>query len=73
MWQIESHRMGVMTFSGSFGSAGKREVVKEKAEQLKAALEAGGYKITGDYVFAGYNPPFTLPWLRTNEVLFPIE
>ncbi len=32
-----------------------------------------GWKITGEPVFARYDPPFQLPFFRRNEVLIPIE
>lgn len=32
-----------------------------------------GYEITGDYVLARYNPPWTLPPFKTNEVMIPVE
>lgn len=31
------------------------------------------YKINGAPLFAGYNPPWTLPFMRRNEVLIPVE
>ncbi|KAL0451069.1 UNVERIFIED_CONTAM: hypothetical protein Slati_1663300 [Sesamum latifolium] len=50
------------------------EVVAEKVEKLKACLERDGYKVAGDFVLGRYNPPWiTLPPLRTNEVMIPVE
>ena len=40
---------------------------------LEKWLEAEGLKAAGDYITAGYNAPFTLPMLRRNEVLIPIQ
>ena len=40
---------------------------------LEAWIQGNGYKITGAYKVAGYNPPFTIPALRRNEVLIPVE
>ncbi|KAM1353131.1 hypothetical protein TB2_032358 [Malus domestica] len=51
----------------------ERVVVAEKVEKLKESLEKDGYKIIGDYILARYNPPWTLPPFRTNEVMIPIE
>ncbi|KAF8110651.1 hypothetical protein N665_0081s0080 [Sinapis alba] len=62
-------KYGVVTFSGS---AGER-VVSEKVKKLTSDLERDGFKITGEFVLARYNPPWTLPPFRTNEVMIPIE
>ncbi|KAF3448963.1 hypothetical protein FNV43_RR09685 [Rhamnella rubrinervis] len=56
-----------------FGGVATDEVVAEKVEKLKKNLERDGHKVIGDYVLARYNPPFTLPMFRTNEVMIPIE
>ena len=48
-------------------------VESQKEAQLRAALERDNVKITGEKLYAGYNPPFTLPWLKTNEVMIPVE
>ncbi|KAK9057789.1 hypothetical protein SSX86_022627 [Deinandra increscens subsp. villosa] len=62
-------KYGVVGFSGVAGEA----VVKEKVEKLKAELERDGYKVAGEFVLARYNPPWTLPPFRTNEVMIPVE
>ncbi|PIN24870.1 hypothetical protein CDL12_02384 [Handroanthus impetiginosus] len=62
-------KYGVVRFSGVARDA----VVAEKVEKLRACLERDGYKVAGDYVLARYNPPWTLPPLRTNEVMIPVE
>uniref|UniRef100_A0A251UNM3 Putative SOUL heme-binding family protein n=1 Tax=Helianthus annuus TaxID=4232 RepID=A0A251UNM3_HELAN len=48
-------------------------VVKEKVDKLKKDLERDGYKVAGEFVLARYNPPWTLPPFRTNEVMIPVE
>ncbi|KAF9617245.1 hypothetical protein IFM89_035189 [Coptis chinensis] len=60
---------GVIKFSGVATDA----VVEEKVGKLKKSLEKNGYKVIGDYLLARYNPPWTLPPLRTNEIMIPIE
>lgn len=62
-------KFGVVRFSGLTSDA----VVKAKVENLKKCLERDGYKVTGEYELARYNPPWTLPPLRTNEVMVPVE
>ncbi|KAK4418985.1 Heme-binding-like protein, chloroplastic [Sesamum alatum] len=62
-------KYGVVRFSGG----ARDEVVAKKVEKLKACLERDGYKVAGDFVLARYNPPWSLPPLRTNEVMIPVE
>ncbi|XP_010262719.1 PREDICTED: heme-binding-like protein At3g10130, chloroplastic [Nelumbo nucifera] len=62
-------KYGVVKFSGMATD----KVVEEKVEKLKQSLERDGYKITGKFLLARYNPPWTLPPLRRNEVMIPIE
>ncbi|PON37097.1 SOUL heme-binding protein [Parasponia andersonii] len=56
-----------------FGGVASEGVVAEKVERLKEELERDGYKVVGEFLLARYNPPWTLPPFRTNEVLIPIE
>ncbi|KAK7349936.1 hypothetical protein VNO77_07843 [Canavalia gladiata] len=56
-----------------FGGVATEKVVKEKVEKLKLNLEKDGFKVLGDFLLARYNPPWTLPMYRTNEVMIPVE
>uniref|UniRef100_A0A5B6YFW1 Heme-binding-like protein n=1 Tax=Davidia involucrata TaxID=16924 RepID=A0A5B6YFW1_DAVIN len=56
-----------------FGGSATEEVVEGKVEKLKNNLERDGYKVIGEFVLARYNPPWTLPAFRTNEIMIPIE
>lgn len=62
-------KYGVVGFRG----VATEEVVAEKVTKLKAALERDGHKVVGEFVLGRYNPPWTLPMFRTNEVMIPIE
>ncbi|XP_024994281.1 heme-binding-like protein At3g10130, chloroplastic [Cynara cardunculus var. scolymus] len=62
-------KYGVVGFSG----VATEGVVAEKVEKLKRDLERDGFKISGEYVLGRYNPPWTLPAFRTNEVMVPVE
>ncbi|KAL0844476.1 hypothetical protein Bca101_017722 [Brassica carinata] len=62
-------KYGVVTFGGT----AVESVVSEKVKKLRRDLERDGFKITGDYVLARYNPPWTLPPFKTNEVMIPVE
>ncbi|OMO97424.1 hypothetical protein COLO4_14636 [Corchorus olitorius] len=56
-----------------FGGVAADEVVKEKVEKLRQSLERDGYKVIGEFLLGRYNPPWTLPPFRTNEVMLPVE
>ncbi|KAJ4979684.1 hypothetical protein NE237_010464 [Protea cynaroides] len=62
-------KYGVVTFAGVASDV----VVEEKVEKLKKSLERDGHKVSGEYSLARYNPPWTLPAFRTNEIMVPIE
>lgn len=69
--EVPAKLFAVIRFSGSFDDLEKR---RSKAEELsKWLLTQPQYKKVGEPVFAGYDPPFTLPFLRRNEVLIEIE
>ncbi|CAA7052199.1 unnamed protein product [Microthlaspi erraticum] len=65
----EGRKYGVVTFSGTAGES----VVSEKVKKLTSDLERDGFKVTGDFILARFNPPWTLPPFRTNEVMIPVE
>ncbi|XP_042513580.1 heme-binding-like protein At3g10130, chloroplastic [Macadamia integrifolia] len=62
-------KYGVVKFAGVASDA----VVEEKLEKLKDSLERDGHKVAGEFLLARYNPPWTLPAFRTNEIMVPIE
>jgi len=47
--------------------------VTEAERKLRAALLLDGYSGQEGYQLARYNDPFTLPFLRRNEVLIAVE
>jgi len=63
-----ARRMAVVKFSGL---AGAERMDAKRAELLKDVAEAG-LKPVGDPVFAFYDPPWTLPFLRRNEVMVEV-
>jgi SOUL heme-binding protein len=68
--QLPARATAVISFSGNPRPA----VVREQAVKLRDLLERDGIVITGEKpVLAGYNPPFTVPWLKTNEILLDVD
>ena len=59
----------VISYSG-FASDGNFE---EHYTELKAALDKDGMVIKGPPIKATYNSPFTPPFLRRNEAMYPLE
>jgi len=46
--------------------------MQSKLANLREAVQADGIRITGPPTYARYDPPWTLPFLRRNEVLIEI-
>jgi hypothetical protein len=67
--QVPPRRMAAVRYSGFWSESG---YLRNK-EALKAWIQKKGLTITGQPIWARYNPPFT-PWfLRRNEILIPVE
>jgi len=65
--EIPATNYAVIRFSGL---AGENKVAAKTAE-LKTWLEGKGIEALGNPELARYNPPWTLPFLRRNEVMIP--
>lgn len=50
-----------------------RPRVALRKRRLLAALERAGVETTGESRLRRYDPPWTAPWLRTNEVVVPVD
>ena len=72
---LPARLQAVRTFSGNLRAAAARE----QLALLLADLHRDGWKPKDrrgggiDWMTAGYNPPFTLPFLKTNEVRVTVE
>ncbi|MBI1317668.1 MAG: heme-binding protein [Candidatus Hydrogenedens sp.] len=66
--EIPARAMAVITFSGWGGS----NMMQKKREELETALAAEGFEINGKPTYARYDPPWTMPWRRQNEVMLPV-
>lgn len=67
--EVPSKKMAVLNFSW-FRS---EKIVEKKKEELKMLLEKDGIKTLSDFSYAGYNAPWTPPWMIHNEILVEIE
>ncbi len=66
--QVPARRVVAVRYSGLWSA----ENYKEALEQLTAFAQQRGLKLTGEPVYARYDPPF-MPWfLRRNEILVEI-
>ena len=66
--EIPKTKVAALQFSGSTGD----RAVAERATELTKALGLTNWKIAGPATAYFYNPPWTLPFLRTNEVVIPV-
>ena len=62
--RVPPERMAVLRFSGRASPAIRRD----QARILEDVLRAGARPWMGEPIFLGYDPPFSVPFLRRNEV-----
>jgi hypothetical protein len=67
--EVPSRLVAAVRYSGTWS---RTRFEKEKA-RLEGFILKHNLKSTGEAIFARYNPPFTLWFLRRNEVLIPVE
>jgi effector-binding domain-containing protein len=66
--QVPARRVVAVRYSGLWSA----ENYKEALEQLTSFAQQRGLQLTGEPVYARYDPPF-MPWfLRRNEILVEI-
>ena len=63
--EVPAQTYGVIKFSGLAGS----KKLATKTEELQSWMQTQNLTITGEPELARYNPPWTLPFLRRNEVM----
>jgi effector-binding domain-containing protein len=66
---IPEKKMAVVRFSWWRTS----DRIASKKQELLAALARDGVTVRGEPQYAGYNAPWTPPWMMRNEVLVEIE
>ena len=67
--QISSQKFAVIRFSGLVNE----EKMEKKVAELKHWTDNKKLKVLGNPELARYNPPWTLPFLRRNEVMVEVE
>lgn len=67
--EVPARTLAAIRFSGSF----RQESIQENKQRLAAWLDDQGIETEGDFIAAGYDPPWT-PWfMRRNEVMVPVR
>ena len=66
--ELPGEQFAVLRFSGLAG----RGAVAARTRELSAKAAAMGWKVTGAPVVWFYDPPWTLPPMRRNEVALPV-
>jgi len=69
--EVPARTLAVIRYSGSFSNRDKREKMKEAL--LRWVDTHPSYIAKGEAFYAGYDPPFTMPFLRRNEVLLEVS
>ena len=68
--KVPAKLMAVVRFSGTSSEA---KIKKNTTELMTALNEINKYKSVSEPVYAGYNPPWTIPYFRRNEVLVEVQ
>lgn len=67
--EVPAEKRAVITFSGFYNE----EKVLEKTRLLEAWIQSKNWQAIGSAQFARYNPPWTLPFMRRNEVMIRVR
>jgi hypothetical protein len=67
--QVPGRLIAAIRYSGTW----KKSLYDEKQAALLKWIEQNGLRAAGEPIFARYNSPFSLWFLRRNEVLIPVE
>jgi len=67
--QIPARCVAAVRFSGYF----QQDTINKRKQHLAEWLAEGGYETEGDFIVAGYNPPWVPGFLARNEVLVALK
>lgn len=67
--KIENFTVAAIEFSGFLSQSN----IRTHGQTLENWIKTRNYAPNAPYQVAGYNPPWTIPFLRRNEVLIPVE
>jgi hypothetical protein len=66
---VESETVAVLRFTGDRGP----DMVRHNTELLREKLREYGFVAVGEPIAWFYDPPWTLPCRRRNEIAIPVE
>lgn len=66
--EVPGATLAVLRFTGR----GTPSAVAERQDELKLALAGTPWRVAGEPVALFYDPPWTIPFLRRNEVAIPV-
>jgi len=67
--EVDGRLMAVLRYSGRWTESN----LVEKRSSLIAAIDANGIEVVGEVQSALYNPPYTPPFMRRNEVMVEVD
>lgn len=67
--EVPEQSVAVLRFSGDRGP----DAVDRHIEKLREALHSNGFDAIGEPTAWFYDPPWTLPFLRRNEIAIPVD
>jgi len=67
---VPERLVGAIKFSGRINVEKNKRKSKDLLKWLK---KKNNYLVDPEYVYAGYNPPYTLPFMRRNEVIHELK
>jgi len=67
--ELPAQRRAAITFSGFYNEA----KVLEKTKALEEWIKSKQWQVIGNPQFARYNPPWSIPFMRRNEILITVR